>query len=56
MEKSDVNILLVTEILEFKEFVNLFSTDYLSLNFSSTNKDSELRFLYLKIVTDYSSI
>ena len=55
-KKCDVNILLVTEILEFKEFVNLFSADHLSLNLSITNKDSELCFLYLKIITDYSSL
>ena len=47
---------LVTEISEFKEFLNSFSTDYLSLNFSITNKDSEICFLYPNIITDYSSL
>ena len=41
-------------LLELKEFVNSFSTDYLSFNFFITNKDSELCFLYPKIFTDYS--
>ena len=38
--------LVVTEILEFKDFFNPFSTVILNLNFSITNKDSELCFLW----------
>ena len=48
--------LLLTEILDFKGFFNSFSIDYLGLNFSITIKDSELCFLYLNIITDYSSL
>ena len=47
---------MVTEIFEFKEFFNEFSTVLLDYKFSITNKDSELCFLYLNLITDYSSL
>ena len=57
-EKKKVNsiYLLGTEILEFKEFVNPFSNIFLNLNISITNKISKLIFVYLKIITDSSSL
>merc|ERR1739842_10538 len=47
-QKRNSISLLVTEIFEFKDFFNTFSTVLLDYNFSITNKDSEQYFLYLK--------
>ena len=38
------------------EFVNPFSNVLLNSNFSVINKDSELCFLYLKLITESSSL